>query len=187
MQAQQGSRMRTVAFVALTTLALVAALSLPACGGKKAPAPSAPVTSGDGLQATPDGAQAVSSLVMDPTAPQILYAGTHKGLFKTIDGARSWRQLPTPGGGDYIVYLDYGTPSTVYARYVATDTVQPFRLLRSDDGGSTWADLSDAGASRPEDVHGRLRAKPDLLEDGRDRDRRGHRVRAYRHERHTHR
>ena len=89
----------------------------------------------------------IASLVMDPTNPSILYAGTGEGLFKSSDRAESWSRLPTPVGGAYAISVDPASPSTVYAALdFATDNVRPTHLLRSDDGGATWADLTDSRA-----------------------------------------
>jgi photosystem II stability/assembly factor-like uncharacterized protein len=78
-------------------------------------------------------------LVVDPSNPSILYAGEPEGLFKSTDGARTWSQLPTAWGRPFMLGIDPASPSTVYAGTLAGDGE---RLLRSDDGGLSWMDLS---------------------------------------------
>ena len=90
----------------------------------------------------------VNVLAMDPSNPSILYAGTSEGLFKSTDGAGSWNQLPTVPGSVFVVAIDPASASTIYVQSVVSQRAQEtgaFKLLRSDDGGATWEDLSGAG------------------------------------------
>jgi photosystem II stability/assembly factor-like uncharacterized protein len=90
----------------------------------------------------------VNALVMDPSNPSILYAGTSVGLFKSTDAAGSWTQLSTVPGSVFVVAIDPASPSTVYVQSVVSQREQEagtFKLLRSDDGGATWTDLSGTG------------------------------------------
>jgi photosystem II stability/assembly factor-like uncharacterized protein len=93
----------------------------------------------------------ISALVMDPSDPAILYATTSEGLFKSTDGAGSWGQLPTIAGDVGVPFLDPTSPSTVYLvcsiAQEAEEAVSD-HLLRSDDGGMTWTDLTEAGVPR---------------------------------------
>jgi hypothetical protein len=47
----------------------------------------------------------VRALVLDPIAPQTLYAGTACGVFKSVDGARGWSSF-NEGLGDEPTGLD---------------------------------------------------------------------------------
>jgi photosystem II stability/assembly factor-like uncharacterized protein len=114
--------------------------------GAPTAATTSPVMHWERLPLTEDSGP-IASLVMDSANPSVLYAGTNEGLFKSSDGAESWGQLPTPVGGVYAISVDPASPSTVYAAVdFATDDVRPTHLLRSDDGGATWADLTDSSA-----------------------------------------
>jgi photosystem II stability/assembly factor-like uncharacterized protein len=84
---------------------------------------------------------ALKALVVDPSNPSILYAGAPEGLFKSTDGARTWSELPTLSGQPFMIGIDPASPSTVYAGTFAGDAE---RLLRSDDDGLSWLDLSVA-------------------------------------------
>ena len=135
---------------------LLAVLALAACGDsattKPDATPSARVaatTSAGSPEAGPTRGVPVTALDMDPRDPSVLYAATTEGLFKSSDEAESWSRLPGTFKGIYwTVAVDPTAPSTIYAIYLKDDAVPPGRLQRSDDGGATWVNLSDAGSPR---------------------------------------
>ena len=93
----------------------------------------------------------ISALVMDPSDPAILYATTSEGLFKSSDGAGSWNLLSTIPGDVGVLFIDPTSPSTIYvvcSTAQEADEAVSDHLLRSDDGGLTWTDLTEAGAPR---------------------------------------
>ena len=85
----------------------------------------------------------VDALALDPRSPDVLYAGTGLGVFKTTDGARTWK-LASPGidfGGDplghrllegfiWAVAVDPVHTSTVYAAGNG--------VWKTTNGGATW-------------------------------------------------
>ena len=79
---------------------------------------------------------AITALVIDPTDPAVLYAGTDVGLFKSADGAESWTQLSVEPGVSMIA-VDPGSPSTVYV--ITADGA----LHKSVDSGATWTPVGD--------------------------------------------
>ncbi len=89
----------------------------------------------------PGGSLGSGNLAVAPLEPDTLYASTFSGLFKTIDGARSWRRLVgQPGnisGGRVVV--DPSDPSVFYLW-------NTLRAYRSDDGGATFA-VANSGLS----------------------------------------
>jgi photosystem II stability/assembly factor-like uncharacterized protein len=80
----------------------------------------------------------VSGLAMDPADSQVLYAVTQEGLYKTSDGAGSWRKVLESGGE---VAVDPVSPSTVYV--VVLDAKSP-KIRRSDDSGASWTELDSS-------------------------------------------
>lgn len=102
---------------------------------------------------------AVSSLAMDPSNPQVLYAGTGEGffnsdaiagagMFKTIDGGATWSPLTaTTAGGVRAADFRFVTQIAVSARYpqriYATTRTG---LFRSNDGGTSWTRLIDGSS-----------------------------------------
>ena len=137
-------------------LVLVVALALAACGDGATTNPDATSTAGVAATASTSGPQArptrgvpVMALDMDPMDPSVLYAATVEGLFKSSDGAESWSRLPRTFRRIYwTVAVDPTAPSMIYAIYAKDDAGPPGHLQRSDDGGSTWVNLSDAGSPR---------------------------------------
>jgi photosystem II stability/assembly factor-like uncharacterized protein len=84
----------------------------------------------------------VLALAVDPFHPQILYAGTLTGPFKSTDGGTTWFRL-TQGlpasSGILALALDPRSPRTLYA---ATTSAIPGQIVfRSDDGGAKWASV----------------------------------------------
>ncbi len=85
----------------------------------------------------------VSSIVIVPAQPSTLYARTIGadgigGIFKTTDGAGTWKAISNVVGVNSLV-VDPQSPSTVYA-------VTGRGLLKSTDGGQSWI---DAGSGLP--------------------------------------
>jgi photosystem II stability/assembly factor-like uncharacterized protein len=86
----------------------------------------------------------VDALAVDPEHPEILYAGTAKGLLKTSDGGNNWRMGGLKGWISG-VKIDPERPTTLYA---ATSS----GVHRSTDGGRTWRAL-DAGREARDGVN----------------------------------
>jgi hypothetical protein len=100
---------------------------------------------------------AFSDLVMDPSNPSVLYAGVGdprgnaaNGLYKTINGGTSWVPITTyPNQNDLrlgrvTLAIAPGNGQVLYAwtgasGQAGTTQGNDFQLLRSPDGGATWA------------------------------------------------
>ena len=96
---------------------------------------------------------AVNSLLIDPSRPDVMFAGTGEGYFReevrgtglplrgsgiyvTTDGARSWQQLPATSTPDFhwVNDLEFGVNDSRRI-YAATRS----GVWRSTDSGDTWA------------------------------------------------
>lgn len=73
----------------------------------------------------------VYSLAVDPTNPEILFAGLRQGVFKTTDGGQGWSRV-TDLVEDAVVTVDAGDPNRVYA--IGADGA----LAISPDAGEHW-------------------------------------------------
>ncbi|MBI3603916.1 MAG: hypothetical protein HY205_05660 [Nitrospirae bacterium] len=75
----------------------------------------------------------INALVIDSHHPDTVYAGTTKGLFKTVDTGDTWTRIGLSLPDQYIscLVLDPAIPSVVYAGGRAG-------ILKSLDGGQTW-------------------------------------------------
>jgi photosystem II stability/assembly factor-like uncharacterized protein len=102
----------------------------------------------DKLSLTQQGGKNVYPLEMDPRDSSILYACSQDGLYKTGDGAATWKQILSFGSGSYYVSLDPESSSTVYVVWSSwTSSLLPGakqteKLMRSDDGGNSWTELT---------------------------------------------
>jgi hypothetical protein len=112
----------------------------------------AALSSGAGLPGHP-----VTSLSIDPTEPQKMYAATyHGGIFKTTDSGATW--VPASNGlatwTVNAVAVDSHDPTVVYAATQEPPSVccveQPPSggVYRSTDGGTTWSTFNTGLAPR---------------------------------------
>ena len=100
-----------------------------------------------------------SDVQMDPGNPQIVYAalwesregpwengvfdGDGGGIFKSVDGGKTWRQL-TEGLSNKIVQANLAiAPSAPKTLFAAVRTKTIAKLYRSDDGGESWHGTTD--------------------------------------------
>jgi photosystem II stability/assembly factor-like uncharacterized protein len=82
------------------------------------------------------GSDFVTSLGIDPSTPDILYAGTEShGVYRTGDGGASWSKSGLTGRDVFALAIDPEVPQTLFASVGNGDP----GLFRSTDGGATWA------------------------------------------------
>src|SRR5437868_1259747 len=96
---------------------------------------------------------------IDPASSDIVYAtlwesregpwenstwnGTNGGIFKSIDGGKTWRQL-VKGLPDQIVQANLAVaPSSSRTLFAAVKTPITSRLYRSEDSGESWVNATD--------------------------------------------
>jgi photosystem II stability/assembly factor-like uncharacterized protein len=83
----------------------------------------------------------IHSVAVVPGAPMTVYSGTDRGVFKSVDAARSWSPTALTNVRVFIVLVDPTSPATVYA---ATEN----GVNRTVDGGNSWS-LGSAGLPEP--------------------------------------
>lgn len=98
-----------------------------------------------------------SAMVVDPLNSTVVYAGltlsSNYEVLKSTDGGANWNPLVRPGGSQSpgigsvaALALAPSKPSTVYA---GLGVYHGGFVNRSDDGGSTWRNISQTGGSVP--------------------------------------
>ena len=100
-----------------------------------------------------------SDLEFDPRNPDIVYAclweqrqgpwengawaGTTGGIFKSVDGGATWRQLTRGLPAEGIVQADIAVaPSDGNRIYATVANPQAVRIYRSDDAGDSWTQIT---------------------------------------------
>ncbi len=77
------------------------------------------------------GNESIMSIGINPTNPNVIYAGTKGGLFKSIDAGKTWDSLHVSSGIYIGIIVDPKNPQTVY-------TASWNAVIKSTDGGTTW-------------------------------------------------
>ena len=82
----------------------------------------------------------VRALAIDPQSPNVIYAGSNNGIYRSEDSGDNWVKLDSPMEGLNIwsIAIDPADSSTIFA-----GTSPPF-VFRSRDGGKSWQKLSAA-------------------------------------------
>ena len=88
-------------------------------------------------------ARFVLALAIDPVNPEIIYAGSDRGVFKSTDGGNNWI---VPDGNITLssiqaIAIDPVTPLTIYA---ATSS----GIYKSTDGAATWSRINNGLQSK---------------------------------------
>jgi len=119
-----------------------------------------------------DDTQHIGRVVIHPTNPDIVYVAAlghvwgpnrERGLYKTTDGGRSWRQIKflDADTGFIDLVMDPGDPQTLYAAayrvrrdaFSGGNPAEQFGpsagLYKTSDGGATWRRLSNGLPDRP--------------------------------------
>jgi hypothetical protein len=124
------------------TIWRAAAPAVLAAGLALVPGATAALAGGSWQGIGPGGGVALS-LAVDPTNPGIVYAASDAGgLFKTVDGGRSWSHSDAGLLGHAIrVVIDPTAPATVYAATGFNSLGGG--IFKSTDGGAAWTSASD--------------------------------------------
>ncbi len=92
----------------------------------------------------------VTTIVINPTEPSIVYAGTQAGVFKTINGGRTWTAMNNGLGTNRNVTSMVINPSAPATLYLTIGGFQSGNgVYKSTDGGATWI-LRNTGVTHPE-------------------------------------
>ncbi|UVT15593.1 MAG: hypothetical protein H8K04_17600 [Nitrospira sp.] len=85
----------------------------------------------------------VNAIEIDRTNPDVVYAGTTKGLFRTVNKGEQWERigqsLPDPFVSSIVIHPT--EPSNLYVG-------GPAGVWKSPDGGKTWQEMNQGFATR---------------------------------------
>lgn len=96
----------------------------------------------------------VGCMLIHPTNPQILLAGTSAGVFKSIDGGATWQNKS--GGFFKDLAFKPGNNNVIYGTYSGI-------FVRSTDQGETWTQISNGIPSNARLVIGVTPAAPEFV------------------------
>jgi photosystem II stability/assembly factor-like uncharacterized protein len=85
-------------------------------------------------------AASVFALAIERTRPNILYAGTFTGVFKSTNGGESWTPVSPPISVGALVF----DPNTAATLYAGTD----HGVYKTTDGGANWTEMNTGFYSR---------------------------------------
>ena len=80
----------------------------------------------------------VTGVAVHPNDPQVVYAGTQDGPYRSSDCGEHWERLDYPRGG-HGVWSFLFRPSDPRTMYLGT---APGEICRSVNGGDSWQKLS---------------------------------------------
>ena len=80
----------------------------------------------------------VRALLIHPSTPETLYAGTHQGVYRSDDRGERWEPLESPRDGKDVWSLAFHPqdPDVIYAGY------EPCAIFRSQDAGASWKQMN---------------------------------------------
>jgi len=84
----------------------------------------------------------INAIIIHSTNPDVVYAATTSGVFKTTNGADTWTQLSSLGNRDIRSFaIDFSDPQIIYAGE------ENGGVWKTTDGGTTWAGPKNTGFS----------------------------------------
>ena len=85
----------------------------------------------------------VRALLVHPDNPNVIYAGTHQGPYRSDDRGAHWESLDAHQGNVWSLAFDPNDPDTVFAGY------EPCAVYRSKDGGAHWDQMDTSQVVYP--------------------------------------
>src|SRR6185369_5899111 len=83
-------------------------------------------------------ATTITSMVIHPTEPSTVYAGTSSGVFKTTNGGRTWTAINNGLSNRNVtaMVINPSTPATLYIAIAGFQTITG--VYKTTDGGANW-------------------------------------------------
>src|SRR6266498_1220125 len=84
-------------------------------------------------------------LVADPSHAATLYAGTDRGVYRSVDAGASWRAANAglPAFRVQTIAIDPTSPATLYAGTLTPDGVASVGIFKSTDAGTSWTAINE--------------------------------------------
>lgn len=104
---------------------------------KFAPLQTQPVQPGAGINVWSSAGlteQEIRILAVDPSNPQVIYAGTSKGILKSVNKAIFWSNIGLTNRTVLTFAIDPSNPQIIYAGTEQT-------VFKSLNGGNSWSDI----------------------------------------------
>jgi uncharacterized protein (TIGR03437 family) len=98
------------------------------------------------LAVSPGNSQDVLAGTNNPGLELDGYLGGDDGIFQSLDGGATWKQVLSGGAGSAIVF-DPVNPTTVYAAIGDFAGADANGVYKSADGGTTWTKMNGSGAN----------------------------------------
>ena len=97
-----------------------------------------------------------------PTDPNIVFAGTHDGVYRSTDRGKTFKRANFPDKNMEIwsFLVDAGNPKLIYAGG------SPVAVYRSEDSGETWKDCSPALVQLAQQPHLKSKIVSDTSDEG---------------------
>lgn len=88
-------------------------------------------------------------LIASPANPDVMWQQNHCGVFRSVDGARSWQNISQENGPvnfGFAIAVDEQDPDCAWVVPAVSDSYRvaidrALCVCRTDDGGKTWAEL----------------------------------------------
>ena len=87
----------------------------------------------------------ILAIAIDPGRPDLMLAGSRRGISRSTDGGKTWTSVGQTRGHLLAFHFDRTSPAVNRTCFAATDR----SVLRSDDAGATWRNLEAGFATGP--------------------------------------
>ena len=96
--------------------------------------------------------QRIQSLAVDPRQPRTLYAGTNRGVYKSVDGGSTWKPTALSTVVVYTLKMHAGLGDVYAGTGRGLSLTGDRDIDKTVDGGDTWTLSSDALRGREPDL-----------------------------------
>jgi photosystem II stability/assembly factor-like uncharacterized protein len=88
------------------------------------------------------GGSSLTILTVAPSDPDVIYCGRSAALIRSTDGGSGWTNLPLPAGTGALTYCAVHPQNPDILWVTSSGYSAGNKVYRSDNGGSTWTNIS---------------------------------------------